>query len=146
MKTLAMAVLLACLGTPAGYTQETPDSDATSKLVAMEHMWSQAFVLKDSKALEKILDDAFVNVESDGKVITKADVLAEIRASAVLQVVTESMLVRVHGDTAIVTGVVLIKGVERGKPFAQRERFVDTWIYKNGQWVTIAGLITPIGQ
>jgi len=112
----------------------------------MEHMWSQAYVLKEPKALEKILDDAFVNVESDGKVITKADVLAEVRTSAVLQVLTESMVVRLHGDTAIVTGVVLIKGVERGKPFAQRRRFVDTWLYKNGQWVTIAGLVTPVGE
>ncbi len=112
----------------------------------MEHMWSQAYVLKDSKALARILDDSFVNVESDGKVVTKAGVLAELRKSAVLQILTESMAVHLHGDTAIVTGVVRIRGVEQGKPFAQRERFVDTWLYKKGGWVTIAGLVTPIGE
>ena len=146
MRALTWVLLMTCTGTLSGYAQRTPDSDVATKIVAMEHMWSQAYVLKDPKALEKILDDAFVNVESDGKVITKADVLAEVRTSAVLQVMTESMVVRLHGDTAIVTGVVLIKGVERGKPFAQRERFVDTWLYKNGQWVTIAGLVTPVGE
>ena len=146
MRTVTLVLLLVCTGSPAGYTQGTSDSDVTAKIVAMEHMWSQAYVLKDSKALERILDDAFVNLESDGRLITKADVLAEVKVSTLLQVLTESMVVHLHGDTAIVTGVFLMKGVERGKPFAQRERFVDTWICKNGQWVTIAGLVTPIEE
>jgi len=112
----------------------------------MEHVWAQAYVSNDPQALERILDDAFVNVDSDGKVQTKADVLAEVRSSSVLQFVTESMAVHLHGNTAIVTGVFLIKGVEHGKPFAERERFVDTWFCKKGQWVSIAGLVTRIGQ
>jgi hypothetical protein len=72
--------------------------------------------------------------------------MAEVRTSTILQVLTESMVVNLHGDTAIVTGIFLMKGVEHGKPFAQRERFMDTWLYKNGQWVTIAGLVMPIGE
>jgi hypothetical protein len=56
------------------------------------------------------------------------------------------MVVHLHGNAAIVTGVFEIKGVDRGKPYAQRERFVDTWLYKNGQWVSIAGLVTRVGQ
>jgi len=146
MRTLTLAVLMACAGTRSVYAQGTSDSDVTAKIVAMEHMWSQAYVLKDAKALERILDNTFVNVESDGRLMTKADVMAEVKASTILQILTESMGVNLHGDTAIVTGVFLMKGVERGKPFAQRERFVDTWLYRNGEWVTIAGLVTPIGE
>jgi len=146
MRSLTLILLLACAGTPLGYAQGASDPDAAAKIVAMEHIWSQSYVLKDPKALGRILDDAFVNVESDGRVITKADVLAEVRTSAALQVLTESMAVHLRGDTAILTGVILIKGVERGKPFVQRARFVDTWLCKNGQWVTIAGLVTPVGD
>ena len=112
----------------------------------MERIWGQSYLSKDPKALERILDDAFVNVDSDGKLQTKADVLAEVRKSTALQFLTESMTVYLHGNTAIVTGVFLIKGVERGKPYVQRERFVDTWLYRNGQWVSIAGLVTRVGQ
>lgn len=112
----------------------------------MEHVWGYAYVSKDPKALERILDDAFVNVDSDGILQTKAEVLAEVRASTVLQFLTESMVVHLHGNTAIVTGIFLIKGMEHGKPYAQRERFVDTWLCKDGQWVSIAGLVTRIGQ
>jgi ketosteroid isomerase-like protein len=146
MKSWVLLVLLVCAKTFPGYAQEIPDSGATAKIVAMEHIWSQSYVLKDPRALGRILDDAFVNVESDGKVINKAEVLAEVKVSTVLQVLTESMEVHLHGDTAIVTGVFVFKGVDRGKPFAQRERFVDTWLNKNGQWVTIAGVVTPIGK
>jgi hypothetical protein len=56
------------------------------------------------------------------------------------------MTVYLHGNAAIVTGVFQIKGVDHGKPFAQRERFVDTWLYKNGQWVSMAGFVARIEQ
>jgi ketosteroid isomerase-like protein len=141
-----LVALLAWVGTSAGYAPGDADSDAEAKILATEHMWGQAYMNRDPKALEKILDDAFVNVDSDGIVQTRAEVLAEVRVSTVEQFLTESMVVHLHGNTAIVTGVFHIKGMNQGKPFAQRERFVDTWLYKNGQWVSIAGLVTRVGQ
>jgi ketosteroid isomerase-like protein len=140
-----MVILLACAGTSSGYAGDS-ESEVAPKILAMEHMWGQAYVNKDAKALERILDDAFVNVDSDGLLQNKADVLAEVRTSTAVQFLTESMTVHLHGNTAIVTGVFLIKGVARGKPYAQRERFVDTWFYKNGQWASIAGLVTRMEQ
>jgi ketosteroid isomerase-like protein len=146
VRILTLVALLACVGTSAGYAQKGADSDVEARILATEHVWGQAYVNKDPKALERILDDAFVNVDSDGNLQTKADVLAEVRTSTILQFLTESMEVHLHGHTAIVTGIFLIKGTELGKPYAQRERFVDTWFYKNGQWVSIAGLVTRVGQ
>lgn len=145
MKTLMLVALLASVGTSAGYAQDA-DSDVEAKILATQHMWGQAYVNKDPKALERILDDAFVNVDSDGILQTKTEVVAEVRTSTVVQFLTESMVVHLHGNTALVTGIFQLKGVDRGKPYAQRERFVDTWFHKNGQWVSIAGLVTRIGQ
>jgi ketosteroid isomerase-like protein len=145
VKTLMFVALLASVGTSAGYAQDA-DSDVEAKILATQHMWGQAYVSKDPKALERILDDAFVNVDSDGILQTKAEVVAEVRTSTVVQFLTESMVVHLHGNTALVTGIFQLKGVDRGKPYAQRERFVDTWFHKNGQWVSIAGLVTRIGQ
>jgi ketosteroid isomerase-like protein len=146
MRTFMLITLLACAGTSPGYAQRDSDSNAASKLMAMEHLWIQAYVNKDPKALDRILDDAFVNIDSDGILQSKADVLVEVSTSTTLQFLTESMVVHLHGNTAIVTGVFLVKGVEHGKPYAQRERFLDTWFYKNGQWVSIAGLVTRFEQ
>jgi hypothetical protein len=143
MRALTLCLLIFFARTLPGDAQQVSDSDAAAKIVVLEHIWSQAYVLKDSKTLEKMLDDSFVKVESDGRLMTKVDVLAEVESSSQRQVVTESILVRVHGATAIVTGIFLKKGIERGKPFVRRERFVDTWLCKNGEWVALSGLATP---
>jgi ketosteroid isomerase-like protein len=146
MRSLMLVMVLACAGTSAAYAQRDSDTEAVSKIVAMEHVWAQAYMIKDPKALAAILDDAFVCVTSEGKVLNKAEVLADVNTSTALQILTESMVVHLHGDTAIVSGTFRTKGVERGKPYARRERFVDTWLYKNGQWVSITTMVTFAGD
>ena len=146
LRTLMLVALLACAGTLASQAQEKSESDAAAKILALEHMWGQSYVSKDPKALERILDDAFVNVDSDGNLQNKAEVLAEVRESTMIQFFTESMVVRLHGNTAIVTGVFVMRGLDHGKAYAQRDRFEDTWFYKSGQWVSIAGMVTRIEQ
>jgi hypothetical protein len=95
--------------------------------------------------LDRILDDTFVNVTSEGRFLTKAKVLAEVKVSSNQFVTTsESMIVRLHGDTAVATGIRKTTGLVRGRPFARQERFLDTWLYKNGSWVSLASLATPI--
>lgn len=142
MRTLWLFALLAGAGASAVYAQGNSDADAESKIVAMEHVWAQAYMAKDPNALARILDDGFVCVSSDGRLLTKAEVLADVKASDTLEVMTQSMAVHLHGDTAIITGIFRTVGLERGKPFTRRERFVDTWLYRNGQWVSISSVIT----
>jgi hypothetical protein len=35
-------------------------------------------------------------------------------------------------------------GVEGGKPYSRRERFVDTWLLKRGNWVCVGTDATPV--
>jgi len=140
------AVLLACVGTSGGYGQRTPESDAGSKIIALENVWNQAAQARDMKALGALLDEAFVYVDRDGKLLTKAEVLAGVEAIRGFQVLSQSLVVHLHGDTAVVTGIYKTKGVDRGKPFVRRDRFVDTWRNKNGVWMSIASLATPVGS
>lgn len=146
MRTLLCCALLACAGTSSVDAQVNSNADAESKIVAMEHVWAQAYMAKDPKALARILDDAFVCVSSDGRLHGKADVLADVMASDTLQLLTESMVVHLHGDTAIITGIFRTTGVEHGKPFTRRERFVDTWFYRNGQWVSLSSMVILTGD
>jgi ketosteroid isomerase-like protein len=146
MRAWILVALMAGVGTSAAFAQQDSDTEAVSKIVAMEHVWAQAYVIKDPRALAAILDDAFVCVTSDGKVLSKADILADVKTSTGQQFLTEAMMVHLHGDTAIVTGSFQTKGVERGKPYARRERFVDTWIYKNGRWISITTMVSLAGD
>jgi len=146
MRVWMLIALVACTVTSVALAQENPDADRESKIIAMEHVWAQAYMAKDPKALARILDDAFVCVDSNGRLPAKADVLADVKTSNLLQLLMEAMAVHLHGDTAIITGIFRTTGVDHGKPFARRERFVDTWLYRNGQWVSISSLVTAAGD
>ena len=53
-------------------------------------------------------------------------------------------MVRVHGDTAVVTGLFQVIGVEDGKTFVRRGRFLDTWLVKDGTWLLTASISIPV--
>lgn len=145
MRTWIWVALMACVATSGGYAQGTSDSEVGSKIVALENLWNQAVEARDMKALDAILDDDFVYVDAEGKIFTKPEVLADVKASHAVRVSSEAMAVHWHGDTAVVTGIYQLSRAEHGKPFVRRERFVDTWRYKGGMWVSIASLATPLG-
>ncbi len=110
--------------------------------------WNQAYKAKDTRALDAILDNEIVLINDDGSTQSKAEFLASVKSSnnnsQEQQVSPESMSVHVFGNTAIATGVFRAKGVEGGKSYVRRERFVDTWMYKNGNWVCVATNATPV--
>jgi ketosteroid isomerase-like protein len=126
--------------------QENADSGVQSKIIALEKAWNQAYKLGDTRALDKLLDDQIVLINDDGTMQTKAEFLAGVKPakSQEQQVAPESMIVHVFGNTAVTTGVFRAKGVEAGKPYVRRERFVDTWLYKDGKWVCVATDATPV--
>jgi ketosteroid isomerase-like protein len=150
MKLTGMLLLFLCAVVPTVLAQGDADAGTHSKIVALEQLWNQAYKSGDTKALESILDDSIVLVNDDGSVQTKAEFLASVKSAAPQptahqqQVAPESITVRAFGTVAIATGVMRVKGVEGGKPYTRRERFVDTWLLKRGNWVCIATDATPV--
>lgn len=141
------AVLVVFIGFLAGSILAQENSSVQSKIIAMEKAWNQAFKFRDKKALGEILHDSIVLVNDDGSLETKAEFLSGVEAakqSDDQQAEPESIAVHVFGDVAIATGVFKEKGVENGKPYSRRNRFVDTWVNKNGNWVCVAASATPV--
>jgi ketosteroid isomerase-like protein len=145
-----MKPLLACLVLLALAVGISPAQESTAaiegKIVALEKLWNQAYKSGDSKALDAILDDSIVLINDDGSMQTKKEFLASVKATNAQeqQVAPEALKVHVHGDVAIATGVMRVKGNEGAKSYVRPERFVDTWLRKNGNWVCIATDATPI--
>ena len=142
MKKVTFVILFACLIVPANRAQTNVGSETSSKIIALEHAWNQACEIKDVKSLDVLLDDSFVYVAPDGRMMSKADVIADVKGSDAIQVLTDSMSVHLHGDTAVADGVYRMKGIKHGKVFVWTGRFVDTWLLKNGVWVSIASIGT----
>jgi ketosteroid isomerase-like protein len=144
MKLTGFLMILVCATLLPAQDDTAPG--VQSKIIALEKAWNQAYKLKDTKSLDGLLDNAIMLVNDDGTIQTKAEFLGSVRSASPQeqQVAPESMSVRVFGNAAIVTGVFRAKGVEGGKPYLRRERFVDTWIYKGGKWVCVATDATPV--
>ncbi len=138
---------LAVMGAMAVTAVAQDNGSVESKIIAIEKAWNQAYKLRDKKALGEILHDSIVLVNDDGSLQSKSTFLASIDAakpSDQQQAEPESISVHVFGDVAIATGVFREKGVENGKAYVRRNRFVDTWVGKNGTWVCVAASATPV--
>jgi ketosteroid isomerase-like protein len=97
----------------------------------------------DFNTLNAALADEFVLVTYEGRSQSKAELFSSLQSLDSLHYVIEDMVVRVHGETAIVTGRFQMSGLRGGKPFARQGRFVDTCLNSNGRWLIIASVSTP---
>ncbi len=140
MKRSGWLAVLVCLGPWLAHAQSPVDAE--SKVRALERLWAEAAQFRDIKALESIFDDSLVYVHIDGRLMTKAEVLADTRTVSAVDIVIESSVAHSHGDTVIVAGVLRLKGVEGGKPYLRHGRFVDTWLFKQGHWMCVSSMTT----
>ena len=105
------------------------------------------FQFRDAKAIDSFSDDGAVLMNDDGSLMSKAISVDRPRLEAVRRaagVSPESISVYVVGGVAVATGVFRAKGVECGKPYVRLNRFADTWINKNGNWVCVSASATPV--
>jgi ketosteroid isomerase-like protein len=144
MKRSALFLLLGIL---VGSLVAQEHGSVESKIIAMEKAWNQAFKFRDKKALGEILHDSLVLVNDDGSLESKAGFLSAVekaKSSDDQQAEPESIAVHVFGNVAVATGVFREKGMENGKAYVRRNRFVDTWVSKDGSWVCVAASATPV--
>jgi ketosteroid isomerase-like protein len=115
-------------------------SDEAGRIQALELAWNHALESKDAKALDMLLGKNMVSVDIDGSVSNKSEFLASITAPDYQpsQAVIEQSSVQMYGDAAVVVGIFRVKGMEKGKAYVHRERFVDTWIKSKGTWQCVA--------
>jgi uncharacterized protein DUF4440 len=117
----------------------TSDTATSGVIRALEREWVEAQSHNDNRALSLILDGEVVYVEY-GRLVTKADYLLRIKHqdASTDEIVMEPMIVRVFGNTAIVTGSYRETQRQGGMRKFTRWRFIDTWAYREHGWVLIA--------
>ena len=107
-------------------------------LIDLENDWARGVVRRDTALFGRMLDPRFVYTE-DAAVMNKADVIKSIRDGDRVESASNSdMVVHDHGGTAVVTGILRLRGRAANGPFDRRYRFTDTWMRKNGAWRIIA--------
>lgn len=143
MKGLVLITVILCV-LEGAHSEGAYERDIESKLMAFERLVRvQALSSKDLNTLNRFLSDEFVFVSMDGVPRNKTELLAYLQSLDSLRYSMEEMIVRVHGDTAIVTGLFRATAVQKGRPSEQRGRFIDTWLHRDGRWLTVASVSIP---
>jgi len=125
----------------------TGSGEAEQHLKDMEQKWATASKAGDGEALNPMLSDDFVNINSDGTVSNKSETIARTKKAKWEVNEISELQVTSHGDSAIVTGTWVGKGVDgAGKSIDARERWADTWVRKDGKWECVASASAPLKQ
>ena len=120
-------------------------SNVEQRLMDMENQWAKASLTADGDALQPMLSDDFINIDSDGSVHNKAETIARTRKAKFQVSEVSDLQVPSHGDSAIVTGTWTGKGVDgSGKPIDARERWADTWVKNGDKWQCVASASAPM--
>lgn len=137
MSKLAFAAVLLCfvaLAAAKDAPAKIPDA-----LAARVHAYDVAQVKGDAAALDDLLADDYVLVNSRGQRQTKAQLIADYTKPGFrLEPFTvEEPVELVWSDGAVMGGVATLRGVDGGEAFEVRLRFSDIWAKRGGKWRVI---------
>ncbi|HUL33629.1 MAG TPA: nuclear transport factor 2 family protein [Candidatus Eisenbacteria bacterium] len=144
--TCLVLAFLIFVGASFAVRAQNSTADESGHILALETAWNHALEVKDTAALQMLLSNSMVALDSDGVLMSKAAFLAGIKAPDYKpgQVVNEKIAVHMFGDTAVVAGVYRERNIENGKPVVNRASFVDTWVKQGGTWQCVASTAVTI--
>jgi ketosteroid isomerase-like protein len=132
-----------------------PAADHKQAVLTAQHRWLDSYNLHDATALAAIEADDFRVVFGDGRVQTKADQMTNIHRTlppgAAYEIAAEVTEVRIYGNAAVLTGIVVEKGAFPDKQgalqsFKQRSRYTDTWILQGGRWRVVSSHLSDLKE
>ncbi|MFI4889534.1 MAG: nuclear transport factor 2 family protein [Steroidobacterales bacterium] len=145
LRTWCLLGLLSLFGATSVQAQQA--AGGTEKaIMALENQWLQSQKTNNPDLVAPLLADKMVDTGSDGKVMNKAQLLADAKATKYTSAEYENVQVTVFGDTAIATGGFRGKGTDSsGKPLDIHERWTDTWVkMPDGKWQVVATQGSPV--
>lgn len=142
-RIIAGLFVVGCLALGVGVLAQSASDDSRSRenqLIALEHLWNEAQVNRDAKALAGMIGDKFVNTEWNGEVSQRGKFLADIADPRfkVSALNIEDVKVILYQDAAVVAGTYHTRGTYQGKPYEHAGRFTDTWVLQDAKWQCVA--------
>ena len=148
MKTiLVIFTLIFATHFAVGQTVSKTNSKVEQELKNLERQWEEALTRRDAAMLDRLMADDYVLTTVRGEVVNKARVLEEIKAANVTaKVQNTETAVRVYGDTAVVTGLVLISGRFNNQDVSTQSRYMKIYVKRKGRWQVVAAQATLVAQ
>ena len=152
---LAAALTLSTATTPALSQAAAPSTtsqageaeQAEREVKQMIREYRQALLRRDVATLERIWADDYTFINAGGKLLSKADRLANLRSGATALGAIKSggePVVRVYGDAAVAISRVTIAGRYSGRETSGVFRSMHVWAKRQGRWQLVANQQTRI--
>ena len=118
------------------------------ELLKLENEWADAIFRLDTKTIDRLEADEWTIIDPNGKLSTKAEDLNNLRSGKLKfqSFQNEELKVKVHGKTAIVTGLSTIQGTSEGNDITGHYRFTDVLVKKDGTWRAVATQVTRVSS
>jgi ketosteroid isomerase-like protein len=142
---LALTIVAALTYPPPVPAQTT----VVSEIVRLQEVWIVAQLQKDSATFGRLLADDFLFAGPDGSLLTRTQVMDGVASdrSQRLSEAGSEYRVQVHGNVAVLHGVITITFKTDGGTRKARLRFTDTWVKQaDARWQCIAAQGTRIEQ
>jgi len=117
-----------------------PENSDASNIRALELKWTESYKQRQVQILSSLLADDFVITVEDGSTFSKPGYISHTAESSVHVEVAEmsDLKVRMHGNTAVVTGAYHERGQSNGKGYEYHDRLTDVWMKAGGRWQVVA--------
>ena len=138
MRMGRVAILCLVAASSVGVAAQEKGDAATVR--SLELKWTESYKQHNIEILSSLLADEFVITIEDGSTFSKAGYISHSADNTVRVQVAElsDLKVRMHGDTAVVTGAYHERGESNGKPYEYHDRLTDTWMKIGGRWQVVA--------
>jgi ketosteroid isomerase-like protein len=133
-----LAVLWLAIAALVSMAAQQPSD--TADIRALELKMLECYKNRQVEVFAAVLDEDFVITFEDGSTYSKTGYLSYSASSSTRVESAEipEMKIRMHGDTAVVTGVYHEKGVDNRQAYDYHDRFTDVWMKKAGKWRLVA--------
>jgi ketosteroid isomerase-like protein len=115
-------------------------------LMDMEKAWNVSALKNDVAGVDAILADTWSGISVEGKAVTRAQSLDDVKKSKLTKSEVSEMKVKmINADTAVVTGVWTGVGTgSKGEKVDTSERWTDVFANVGGKWKCVASQSSTI--
>lgn len=159
MRRMLCAAIMTCAAVSLGLAGEAgkksarvakPHTPADVRQILKDRFreYTEALRERDLAALDNIWAEGYTFTNGRGEFLTKKDRMKNIKTGATQfdSIRREGEEIHVFGNTAVVTGRVVLKAIYSGKESSGPYRFMNVWVKTQGCWEMVANQLTPIAQ
>ncbi len=140
MRPYTASVGVSCLLVMLAMPSPAQDKSDAATIRSLELKWTESYRQRQVDILSSLLAEDFIITVEDGSTYGKTGYISHSAEPSTKVEVAEmsDLKVRMHGNTAIVTGSYHERGESKGKQYEYHDRLTDVWMKSGGKWQVVA--------